>query len=345
MVAGAFTLFLAGCPASRQPSVSPVSSTAGADRAVQPAGSHTLYVEPDAGFNWLYTLVNGAHSSIDMTMYELVDTAFSADLVAACGRGVHVRVILDQSLEKTGNTPAYDQLNSAGTNCSAAWSNPQFGATHEKSLVIDNTTAVIMTLNLTSRYYTETRDLALVENDVNDIKAIETTFNTDLNSTADLGYHPGGGDDLIWSPTSAQLALLNIIDSAKKTLLVENEEMSSSTIVEALEGSCRRGVAVEIAMTDTATSYHANYGALQQAGCGVHVGANDATTLYIHAKTMVADLGTAGQVGYLGSINFSDASLSKNRELGLYVYDAGLLNGLSNTVTKDYASFPAYTTK
>ena len=299
-------------------------------------------MEPEAGFDWLYALVNGARQSIDMTMYELVDTTFSADLVAACGRGVRVRVILDQSLEKTANTPAYNQLNSAGAHCSAAWSNPQFGATHEKSLAIDNTAAVILSLNLASRDYPETRDLALVENDVNDIRAIDTTFNTDFGSVTDIGYHPGGGDDLIWSPTSAQLALLNLIDSAKKTLLVENEELSSSTIVEALEADCKRGVTVHIAMTDTATAYHANYGALEKAGCGVHVGANNPTTLYIHAKTMVADLGTAGQVGYLGSINFSDASLTKNRELGLYVYDAGILTQISSTVAKDYAGFPAF---
>ena len=55
----------------------------------------------------LYALVNGAKKTIDMTMYELVDTTFSADLVAACKRGVKVRVILDQNLEKTYNEPAY----------------------------------------------------------------------------------------------------------------------------------------------------------------------------------------------------------------------------------------------
>ncbi len=318
------------------------STRSAAAARAQLSGNRTLYVEPDAGFNWLYTLVGNAQKSIDMTMYELVDPTFSAGLVSACTRGVRVRVILDQSLEKEANTPAYTQLNAAGPNCSAAWSNPQFQATHEKSLVLDNTTAVIMSLNLTSRYYSATRDLALVEDDQTDIKAIDTTFNTDYNSTADVGYHPSGGDDLIWSPTSAQLALLNIIQSAKKTLLVENEELSSSTIVEALERDCSRGVDVRIAMTDTSAGYHANYKALQTAGCGVHIGAKDATTLYIHAKAMVADLGTPGQVGYLGSINFSDASLNKNRELGLYLYDPTLLSQLNTTLAKDYASFPAF---
>lgn len=302
----------------------------------------TLYIEPGAGFNWLYALINGAQHTIDMTMYELVDTTFSGDLVAACGRGIRVRVILDQSLEKTSNTPAYDQLNSAGPNCSAAWSNKQFQATHQKSIVIDGNRAVIATFNLTTRYYAQTRDLAIVESDPADVMAIETTFNTDYGSTTDKTYQPPPGDDLIWSPTSAQIGLLNTIESARKTLLVENEEMGASVIVEALEAACKRGVAVEIAMTDTNPSYHANYTALEQAGCGVHIGANDASTLYIHAKAMVADLGTPGQVAYVGSINFSTASMTENRELGLFVYDANILKQISSTISSDYARFPAY---
>ena len=133
-----------------------------------------------------------------MTMYELVDTTFSGDLVAACQRGVKVRVILDQNLERSSNTPAYNQLN-AVTNCSAVWANPVFQATHQKSFIVDGTRVAIMSLNLTSRYYTTTRDFALIENDPVDIAAIQATFNADYVSAA---YTPGAGTDLIWSPTT-----------------------------------------------------------------------------------------------------------------------------------------------
>ena len=303
--------------------------------------SQTLYILPDAGLNWLYTLVNNARSTIDITVYELVDTTLSADLVAACGRGVRVRVILDQNLERMHNLPAYIQLNSAGPNCQAAWVNPQFSAAHQKSLVLDSAVAVIQTLNLTTRYYATSREFAIVEHDTADIKAIEITFNADFNAT-DLGYQPPSGDALIWSPTTAQPDLLGLLNSAKRTLLVENEEMGASGIVSALEAACRRGVAVEIAMTDTSAAYHANYTALEAAGCGVHIGANIASTLYIHAKAIIADLGTASQVGYLGSINFSNASLTRNRELGLYLYDPAILSQIGSTISKDYAQFPAY---
>lgn len=333
----------AATPTQTQPEASSSSPLNSRLSPAAPASvTRSLYVLPDAGVSWLYALVNKSTSTIDMTMYELVDTTLSGDLAQACSRGVRVRVILDQSLEKTSNTPAYNQLNSAGANCSAAWSNPQFQATHEKSLVIDGATAVILTANAVTRDYAETRDLAIVEDDPADIGAIEATFNTDYGSTTDKSYAPGAGDDLIWSPTTAKADLLGIISGAKNTLLVENEEMGAADIVQALEAASKRGVAVEVAMTDTSASYHSNYQALKAAGCGVHVGPNNANTLYIHAKAMVADLGTANQIGYVGSINFSNASMTENRELGMYVHDANLLSQISSTISSDYAQFPAF---
>ncbi len=306
-----------------------------------PPLTRTLYTFPetDSSVTPLYALVNGAQKTIDMTMYELVDTTFSGDLVAACQRGAKVRVILDQK-EKTTNTAAYNQLNAA-TNCSAAWSNPAFTYTHEKSFVVDGTTAAIMSLNLTSKYYNTTRDFALVETDPADVSAVEATFNTDFNSTTSFSYQPGAGDDLIWSPTTATADLLGIISGATKTLLVENEEMNATNIVSALEATCKRGVAVNITLTDS-KSDEPNYQSLEAAGCGVHTYPNTPTGLYIHAKVLVADYGLAAQHVYMGSINFSTTSMTKNRELGLYVTDSAAAGLLQQTLTADYAGAAAF---
>ena len=303
--------------------------------------TRTLYTFPaaDSSATPLYALVNGAKKTIDMTMYELVDTTFSGDLVAACKRGVKVRVILDLT-EKPNNTAAYNQLN-AVTNCKAAWSNPAFSFTHEKSFVVDGSVVAIMSLNLTSRYYKTTRDFALVENDPADVSAVAATFNADFQSTTSFSYQPGAGDDLIWSPTTAKADLLGIINGATKTLLVENEEMASTNIVSALEAACKRKVTVNITVTDS-TMDEPNYKALEAAGCGVHTYPNNPTALYIHAKVLVADYGLSTQKIYMGSINFSTTSMTKNRELGLYVTDSTAAGLLQKTLAADYAGATAF---
>jgi len=284
-----------------------------------------------------------------MTMYALEDTTFSGDLVAACQRGVKVRVLLDQNDEKSGNTPAYNQLN-AVTNCSAVWANKAFEATHEKSFILDGVQVSVMSLNLQSQYYSTTRDYALVENDPIDIAAIQATFNADyaagtpssgVAGTSDFSYAPGPGDDLIWSPTTAQAAMLAIIANAKSTLLVENEEMGASNIVSALEAAAQRGVAVHVAMVSQ-SSYATNFRALEAAGCGVHVYPNTQTGFYIHAKAVVADYGLATQNVYMGSINYSTASMTQNRELGLYIADPASTQALYTTMASDYAGGTAY---
>jgi cardiolipin synthase len=314
--------------------------------------THTFYVFPetDNSVTPLYNLVNGAKSTIDMTMYEMQDTTMTTDLTTACKNGVRVRVIFSSS-ESSSNTTAYSALNSAGSNCSAVESNSAFENTHQKTITVDGALAsaqtAILSLNLQTQYYSTTRDFALVENDPVDIAAIEATFNQDYaaggtKNTTEFSYLAPGGDDLIWSPTTAQASLVNIINNATATLLIENEEMSADNIVSALENACQRGVTVEVAMTNDDNEYATEFSALQAAGCGVHTYVDNSSTLYIHAKAILADYNTTGVVCYMGSINFSTASMTENRELGLYVNDATSQQAIYNTITSDYAGGTNY---
>ena len=334
-----FTSTLSSAPASW---ALPITSNA------TPQLTYTLYAfpEPDNSVTPLYTFVNNAQHTIDMTMYALEDTAFSADLVAACGRGVKVRVILDTNNEKSGNTAAYTLLN-ATTNCSAVWANKSFQVTHQKSIIVDGTQVAIMSLNLQSQYYSTTRDFALIENDPVDIAAIQATFNMDYGagnttSTTEYAYSPGTGDDLIWSPTTAAPDMQAIINNATKTLLVENEEMatSASYIVSDLVAACTRGVTVRIAM-EYSSSYVSNFNALKAAGCKLST-YNNPNGFYIHAKAVVADYGLPTQNVYMGSINYSNASMTENRELGVYIADPASVQLLNATMAADYAGGAPY---
>jgi hypothetical protein len=318
-----------------------------APAATPTATTYTLYTfpQPDKSATPLYALVNAAQKSIDMTMYALEDPTFTTDLVAACKRNVTVRVILDQNNEKSGNTSAFTQLNSQ-PNCSAVWANKAFEATHEKSFVVDGAQVAIMSLNLQPQYYSTTRDFAILENDPPDVAAIEATFNADFaagttssgtSGTSDFTYAPGLGDHLIWSPTTAQTAMVSIIANAKKTLLIENEELASSAtaILTALETACKNGVQVQLAMVNN-TSYASSFAAITKAGCSVHTYPDTTTGFYIHAKAVVADYGLPTQNVYMGSINYSNASMNSNRELGMYVTDPASITAIHDTMLADY---------
>src|ERR1700728_3151276 len=73
-------------------------------RARPAAASYTLETLPDGGMTWFYNQIKNAKTSIDLTMYELQDTTAEDDLGAAAGRGVDVRVILDEREQSENQT-------------------------------------------------------------------------------------------------------------------------------------------------------------------------------------------------------------------------------------------------
>jgi cardiolipin synthase A/B len=288
--------------------------------------TYTVVTQPKDGYTPIYHLITSARSSLDMTMYELVDTTAEADLAAAAKRGVKVRVILDASYEKSSNTPAYTYLTGHGVH--VVWSWDHYAITHQKTLTADDKTTAIMTGNLTSRYYSTTRDFTLIENDSSDVSAIEKVFNADYAHTA---ITPSDGDHLVWSPTDSESQLLALINGAKHSLSIENEEMDDPTVTTALEKAAGRGVDVKVIMTNDSNGYASEFNALTSAGAHVHTYAYTAS-LYIHAKVIIAD----GTKVFLGSENFSDYSLTKNRELGFITTSSAILKPISSTLTSDY---------
>ncbi|HEX4222382.1 MAG TPA: phospholipase D-like domain-containing protein [Pseudonocardiaceae bacterium] len=303
------------------------ATTAGAAPTARqaPAASYTLITEPDQTYTPVYNFIATATKTLDMTMYELVDTTAEQDLAAAAKKGVKVRVILDQNLEKSSNTTAFNYLNANGV--STVWAKSG-RTTHQKTITVDGTSSLIMTGNLTSRYYSTTRDFGVIDTNSLDVNSIEKVFNADYANTA---ITPTDGDSLVWSPTDSQTQLLALINGATKTLNVENEEMSDTAIVSALENAAKKGVDVTITMTNTSNEYASEFDALKAAGAHVSTYTGE-TPIYIHAKAIVAD----GAKVYVGSENFSNASLNSNRELGMITTDASVLSSVNSTLTSDF---------
>ena len=304
-----------------------IASAAGRPAAVP---TYALVTEPGQGLTPIYNIISSAKKTLDMTMYELTDTQAEQLLAQAAVAGVTVRVILDQNLEKSNNQAAYTYLSQNGVQ--VHWANPTYAATHQKTITADDATTAIMTLNLTSQYYSTSRDFAVIENDANDIAAIEQVFNADFQNQA---VTPPDGDDLVWSPTNSQTALLNLINSAQHSLLVENEEMSDTNIVNALVSAATRGVLVQIAMTNDDNEYSSEFNKLVAAGAEIATYAETAS-LYIHAKVILADYGSPDAQVFIGSENFSNASLTENRELGLIVSNTAIMASIETTLTSDF---------
>ena len=130
-------------------------------------------------------------------------------------------------------------------------------------------------------------------------------------------------------------ALVGVISSARHSLLVENEEMDDPYITAPLEAAARRGVSVEVVMTASA-EWTSALDQLRAAGVKVRTYAANAKR-YIHAKAIVADAGTSSARVFVGSQNFSIASLVYNRELGIISGNPALTNGVARVISGDFS--------
>jgi phosphatidylserine/phosphatidylglycerophosphate/cardiolipin synthase-like enzyme len=276
----------------------------------------------------LYDFMSSARQSLDMTMYELSDPTAEQILIADHKRGVRVRVLLDHDYSGGSvNQSAYASLSSAGV--PVAWANDS-EIFHQKTITVDGDESAIMTGNLTQQYYATTRDFVVMDSQAVDVAAIESVFATDWSGAAPSVGPPG--IDLVWSPGS-ETELAALIDSAARNVVVENEEMDSTSIEDALESDAERGVDVTVVMTAD-SEWDSAFSQLKSDGVHVVLYPNTSSALYIHAKVIDVDSAKA----FIGSENFSTASLDYNRELGMITSSANVLGPLNSTLSGDISN-------
>ena len=333
------------------PAVGSTTATTVTPALAGAAPSVSLITEPNQGMGPIYSFLSGAQHSLDIVMYEFSDPQAVSVLASDAARGVKVRILLDKDFSGGQvNQAAYDQLRAAGVDVKWAWPSV---IVHEKSVVRDagasSAAALISTGNWDSRHYSTSRDFSIATTDPASVSGMEATFDSDFESTSSgppAGDVPAGSD-LLWSPGS-QSGLVGLIDGAKSgtTMYVENEEMDSTPIEQALEQASRdRGVHVDVVMTDS-SSWHSAFDQLVAAGVHVSTYASSAP-LYVHAKVIVADeasgsSSTGAPTLYLGSINFSSSSMGRNRELGTITTDSALVSGVQQVVQSDFAGATPY---
>jgi phosphatidylserine/phosphatidylglycerophosphate/cardiolipin synthase-like enzyme len=277
----------------------------------------------------IYDFIEQATSSLNMTMYELSDTTVENDLISLESSGVDVRVILDQA-EKSTNQAAYTKLEDGGVG--VVWSSTAFTYTHQKTITINNDESLILSGNLTSEWYTTTRDYGVFDSDANDVAAIVAVFNADYKHSS---ITPSDGDNLLWSPTTAQSRLVSLVESATTSIDVEEEEFSDTALINALVDDAENGVTVRVVVEDP-SDYSSEIKKLDNAGAQV-VGYPESAALYIHAKAIVVDYGQSDAKVEVGSMNWTSNSLGDNRELGIILSDTAAETVVENQFDADFA--------
>ncbi len=288
-----------------------------------------LFVEPNAGETPILNGINNAQKSVWLEMYLMTDKNVIQALENDAKRGLDVRVMLDPAPYGGGSPQAtLDALTAAGAK--AQTSNPSFTYTHEKGMVIDGTTAYIMTSNFTASAIStgKNREYDIIDSTPQDVQGAIDIFNADWSRTAEHVADPS----LVISPDNSRNDFVTFINNAKSSLIIEAEEMQDSTVEQAIASAAQRGVNVQVILpTPSSGSTDSNAAGIAVIKAGGAQVKEDAQ-LYMHAKMMVAD----GTNAYVGSINISSNSFDNNRELGVLFTDPGIISTLNQTFQSDW---------
>lgn len=282
-----------------------------------------VFVEPDDGRAPILDELAAAGESVSLHVYLLSDEEIIEALEDAAGRGLRVRVMLEEHpFGGAGGQPAVAaRLRRAGIEVS--WGDPVFRFSHIKTFVIDDRVAIIMNLNLTESAFTSNRELSVITTRPEDVAQAAAIFEADWERT---GADPAG--PLLVSPTSSRSELLALIGRARTTLDVYAEVVRDDELLGAMVDAVERGVTVRLVMSGDANDSNARDRA-ELAAAGIAVYLNN--EVYIHAKMFLVD----DQELFIGSQNLTATSLDQNRELGLILRDAGSIERAGRVFARD----------
>ena len=294
--------------------------------------SRSLVVLPDDSARPMLDAINHASKSLRIKMFVFSDPAILQAVIAAHKRGVDTKVMLNPARRsgESENEESRKLLTSAGVN--VLDSNPKFDLTHEKSMVVDDESAFVMSFNWEPRNLTETRDYAVVTNAQHEVAEIMECFDADWTRQT---FTPGDHSHLIWCVGNGRQRIGQFIDGAKHTLWLQNERYQDPVIIERLVKAAERGVKVHV----MARPAHKLKKEKLLEGVGglrilddVGVKVHKLKGLKLHAKLLLAD----NVRGIVGSINLAPGSFDSRRECAIEVRDENVVDRLHEVTHADW---------
>jgi cardiolipin synthase A/B len=292
----------------------------------------SLIVMPDDSSKPILAAIDAAKKSIRVKMFVFSDPTLLKAVIAAQKRGVKVRVMLNAARRsgESDNAEAEKQLRAGGVEVNS--SNPAYDVTHEKSMVVDDETAFIKSLNWQTKNLTETRDYAIVTTHAHEVGEMIECFEADWERKP---FHGGEKSHLIWCSGNGRERIAQFIDDTKHTLFLQNERYQDSVIIERLVRAARRGVKVHLMARpphklkkEKLSEGVGGLRILDDVGVKIH----KLKHLKLHGKMLLADHSRA----IVGSINLAPGSFDSRRELAIEVHDAEVVERLRHVAHHDW---------
>src|SRR5271155_2028091 len=270
--------------------------------------SHSLIVMPDDTAKPILDAINGAKKSIRVKMFLFSDPALLDAVEKAQKRGVKVRVMLNPARRsgESENEETTKKLKAAKVD--VQHSNPEFDVTHEKSMVVDDETAFVHSLNWDTKNLTVTRDYAVVTQHGPEVKEIIECFEADWHRKP---FKVDANSHLIWCNSNGRDRIERFVRAKERGVKIHVLARPAHTLkIEKLI----EGVGGLRIMDDVGIKIH------------------KLKHLKLHGKILLADHARA----IVGSINLTPGSFDSRRELAIEVHAEEVVERLTKITHHDW---------
>jgi phosphatidylserine/phosphatidylglycerophosphate/cardiolipin synthase-like enzyme len=279
--------------------------------------------------------IRAAKRSVHMTMYILTNTSVIDALGDLKDAGKDVKVVLNKTFPPDGGDNAQAFAKLQARRVPVVYASPAYAFTHAKTILIDDETLLVMTMNLTKS--PTNREYIATDSDPADVADAETMFAADFKGETVRLDGKLVVSPQVAQPIDARTRLRSLIESATTSLDVEVQSLSDTALTDAILAVHAAHVPVRVVLSGDATQTPAETAMItKMKAAGVPL--KGVKTPYIHAKAIVVD----GKRAYVGSHNFTPTALVQNREVGVVFESSSEATKMVDVIAKDFASETAF---
>lgn len=290
---------------------------------------NSLLVLPSQESKIVISAIKEAKKNIYLTMYGFTDKKIADLLIEKQKNGVKVQLLIEKNPYKANgeNRKILKKLKQAGIEIH--YPSEDFAFLHQKTIVIDNNRAFILTGNFTYSGLYKQRNFILETKNKDIVAELTHLFNADWTKKK---YLPNKQSTIILSPEMTWPKLNRFIKNSQQELNIYAAALSDKRIVQAL---IRQDIDIKIIISPETKIFNLNGLCKHQ----IHI--HYLEKYQQHAKCLMRDYQTNNRLAYVGSANLSYSGLSKNRELGIFFSNPEATEKLHKTFEQDWTNSKA----
>ena len=268
--------------------------------------------------------INKAKKEVKIEVYMFTEKRILQALKNAKKRWVSVKVILEKTPYMTSNINKnhFEELKKFGIK--VVWSNQKnYYLNHTKFYIIDDL-AIISTWNLTYSTFKTNKEFFIFTKDETILKTLNKIFDIDFSGEKNDFYD----ENIVSSPNYSREKLEKLLSSANKNIKIYIQYLKDEKINNLLiKLKKEKKLDIEIIL-DKKQKEDKNTEFLQKKG--IKISFYNWKTM--HSKAILVD----EKYLFIWSINFSEASIDKNRELWILISNKEIIKKFNEIFKKDF---------